>query len=280
MATCDVLQGQSASELLQQTMRRRAPCRDKLAKDRWRFKQNHLPEKVCPLLVAVIHELETVQGASRAPTPWTRPTDAGTSRVLISPCSRAGRMGGMKGRLRCRHGFCVARTMCISPSPTQRSSRHCTQEPHLGRALHPATASHVAMLLRAGISKFACVGYGWGADPLWPLAQSGAVDAWAIVHGHINRGFIRQVKVPGIVQVRSPMAADSPYTSLPAVLCRRNWSMASSAEAHVPGVMSIAGLHPQTCHRNHDVASLLGVVAWADTGMMSAAERRSRSVHA
>ena len=38
--------------------------RDNLAKTRWRFKQNHLPEKVCPALVMVIHELETVQGAS------------------------------------------------------------------------------------------------------------------------------------------------------------------------------------------------------------------------
>ena len=57
-----------------------------------------------------------------------------------------------------------------------------------------------------GISKIACVGYGWGADPLWPLAQSGAVDAWAVVHGHINRGFIRQVKTPGIVLVSDAVA--------------------------------------------------------------------------
>ena len=39
------------------------PRRDSLAKERWQFKQNHLPEKVCPALVMVIHELETVQGA-------------------------------------------------------------------------------------------------------------------------------------------------------------------------------------------------------------------------
>ncbi len=63
----------------------------------------------------------------------------------------------------------------------------------------------MCILWRAGISKFACVGYGWGADPLWPLAQSGAVDAWAVIHGHINRGFIRQVKTPGIVQVSDVM---------------------------------------------------------------------------
>ncbi len=33
-------------------------------------------------------------------------------------------------------------------------------------------------------------------------AQAGAVDAWAIVHGHLHRSFVQRVRVPGIVHVR------------------------------------------------------------------------------
>ena len=61
------------------------------------------------------------------------------------------------------------------------------------------------MRCTVGITKFACVGFGWGADCLWPLAQAGAVDAWAVVHGHLHRSFVQRVRVPGIVHVRRPV---------------------------------------------------------------------------
>ena len=54
----------------------------------------------------------------------------------------------------------------------------------------------------AGVTKFACVGLGWGAECVWPLAQTGAVDAWALVHGSLHRSFVTRVKIPGIVHVR------------------------------------------------------------------------------
>jgi hypothetical protein len=54
----------------------------------------------------------------------------------------------------------------------------------------------------AGITKFACVGFGWGVDCVWPLALTGAVDAWALIHGSLHRSFVTRVRVPGILHVR------------------------------------------------------------------------------
>ena len=164
--------------------------RDNLAKTRWRFKQNHLPEKVCPALVMVIHELETVQGMS-----------------FVSTAVYCEKRGVVFRHLETSVSICDfehnTRVVCTFSSSWPCSGR--PTHPVKRSALSPGWRRHHRNLTRsvyqAGISKFACVGYGWGADPLWPLAQSGAVDAWAIVHGHINRGFIRQVKTPGIVLV-------------------------------------------------------------------------------
>ncbi len=46
-----------------------AQRRDRLAKERWRFRQVHTPQAKVPLLVAIISELETVQGVRLKPSP-------------------------------------------------------------------------------------------------------------------------------------------------------------------------------------------------------------------
>ena len=43
--------------------------RDRLAKERWRFRQVQTPQAKVPLLAAVIGELETVQGIRLKPSP-------------------------------------------------------------------------------------------------------------------------------------------------------------------------------------------------------------------
>ena len=54
----------------------------------------------------------------------------------------------------------------------------------------------------AGVSKVACVGVGSGAELLTPLAVTGAVDAWAVVHGRASRKLASRARTPGIIQVR------------------------------------------------------------------------------
>ena len=84
----------------------------------------------------------------------------------------------------------------------------------LGLAVARAALAYINKLsVGAGITKLACVAFGWGADCLWPLAQTGAVDAWAIVHGSLHRSFVTRVRVSGIVHVRRrPLEAVVPVS--------------------------------------------------------------------
>jgi len=52
------------------------------------------------------------------------------------------------------------------------------------------------------VTKVACVGVGSGAELLTPLAVTGAVDAWAVVHGRASRKLASRARTPGIIQVR------------------------------------------------------------------------------
>ena len=64
-----------------------AQCRDRLAKERWRFRQVQTPQAKVPLLAAIIGELETVQGVRLKPSP-SRTQDSRLTFALPSASRR------------------------------------------------------------------------------------------------------------------------------------------------------------------------------------------------
>ena len=66
------------------------------------------------------------------------------------------------------------------------------------------------MLRCTGVTKVACVAVGSGAELLTPLAVTGAVDAWALVHGRASRKLASRARTPGIIQVNLPLPKELP----------------------------------------------------------------------